>query len=65
MNAVDYEDLTSFKRYNVGEDGTDLQSEGYLAYAKALQKRVRAKLQKKVIMASLKAGLQLKAQLES
>lgn len=55
MNVVDYEDLATFTRYNVGEDGTDHQIQSYQSYAKALERRVRAKLEHKAALANLKA----------
>jgi hypothetical protein len=36
MNAVDYEDLTSYSKYNIGESGTEERSDIYVKYAKTL-----------------------------
>lgn len=55
MNAVGYEDLSTFSRYNIGESGTEERAEIYERYAKALQRRVRAKLERKSAIASIKA----------
>ena len=42
--VLDYEELSSFSKYNIGEDGTQHSSEVYEKYAKALSQRVRSKL---------------------
>ena len=55
QSILDYEELASFSKYNIGEDGTQHSSQVYEKYAKVLGQRVRSKLERKAAEANWKA----------
>ena len=51
LSVADYEELSSFNKYNIGESGTDSCILLLEKQSKALQRRVVCKLERKAVLA--------------